>query len=149
MFSIFARFPPRIFTTRFNVRSPKDQTTLSCSRFNVTADREEMNGWTVRGLAWIVKHANYLGACLNGRTLDACRTIITKGSDTSRQVPSHNAVPTNITALSSPLNRYFRLAMTAPWLLSSLPFYDRTQRVYKVDLKRTDDLSRSLRIAFV
>lgn len=44
-----------------------------------------------------------------------------KGSDTSRQIPSHNAAPTNVTALSSLLNRYFRLAVTAPWLLSSLP----------------------------
>lgn len=35
-----------------------------------------------------------------------------KGSDASRQISSHNAAPTDITALSSLLNRYFRLSMT-------------------------------------
>lgn len=78
----------------------------------------------VRGPVRIVKHANYPGACLNEADVRRMSYDRHKGSDTSRQVPSHNAAPTNITALSSLLNRYFRLAVTAPWLLSSLPLCD-------------------------
>lgn len=78
----------------------------------------------VRGPVWTVKHANYPGACLNEADVRRMSYDRHKGSDTSRQVQSHNAAPTNITALSSLLNHYFRLAVTAPRLLSSLPLYD-------------------------
>lgn len=103
---------------------------------------ERKTSAAVRGPVWIVKHVNYPGACLNEADVRRMSYDRYKGSDTSRQVQSHNAAPTNITALSSLLNRYFRLAVTAPWLLSSLPLCDGTQRAHKVDHKRTDDDSR-------
>jgi len=135
-------FPP----FRILIHPPRN-TTPSRPRFSaqevaVVSRAERKMSVAVRGPVWIVKHANYPGACLNEADVRRMSYDRHKGSDTSRQVQSHNAAPTNITALSSLLNRYFRLAVTAPWLLSSLPLCDGAQRTHKVDHKRTDNDSR-------
>jgi len=103
----------------------------------VTSQAKRKMSVAVRGPVRIVKHANYPGACLNEADVRRMSYDRHKGSDISRQVPSHNAAPTNITALSSLLNRYFRLAVTAPWLLSSLPLCDGTQRIRSIICRPT------------
>lgn len=59
----------------------KRKTRSTCVSFLLSDGNRESRARLIGKYANTVKHTNYLEACLNWRTLDACRTIVHKGSE--------------------------------------------------------------------